>query len=348
MSKYVFILGAGASRHAGAPLMHDFLDRAKDFYASSPQSRYSEDIERVFGAMSQLQVVHSKSEFDNVNLESVFSAFEMATLLDVSPGSQELLVSMKRLISWTLCEAIGLSIHEFRPAPSPAYRAFAEMISALNQTGNGSVCSIITFNYDAALDFALWHLDRMSPDYRLDKTGHGVPLFKLHGSINWGRCPNCSKIVIANVAPPETRADRLYRWKMFEDAGVSCCNQQLSDGCVIVPPTWDKSEYRSSLVNVWRGAAAELATASTIVVCGYSLPESDAFFRYLYGLGTVGQTLLERFWVFDPAETVGERFRALLGPGARARFEYRPYTFESAAGVLRQTLVDKSSLPRPK
>jgi hypothetical protein len=70
MSRYVFILGAGASRHTGAPLMAEFLDRARALFAANPTSEYSNDLQRVFGAISKLQSVHSKSELDIVNLES--------------------------------------------------------------------------------------------------------------------------------------------------------------------------------------------------------------------------------------------------------------------------------------
>jgi hypothetical protein len=128
--------------------------------------------------------------------------------------------------------------------------------------------------------------------------------------------------------------------------GIRCCDGWLKEGCVIVPPTWNKSEYHSGIGQAWRRAAAELATASTIIVCGYSLPESDSFIRYLYRPGTAGKTLLERFWVFDPSPDVRGRFQSLLGPGTQARFEFRPKSFEDAVGVLHATLPKGLPLPR--
>jgi hypothetical protein len=72
-------------------------------------------------------------------------------------------------------------------------------------------------------------------------------------------------------------------------------------------------------------AALELRDAENIYVIGFSLPTTDEFFRYLYGLGTVGDTILQRFWVVDPdpSGAVEQRFRGLLGPGAEERF--RPF-----------------------
>src|SRR5205085_2387516 len=101
---------------------------------------------------------------------------------------------------------------------------------------------------------------------------------------------------------------------------------QITESPYVVPPTWNKSQYHSVLESVWQAAARELSTAENIIVCGYSLPESDQFFRYLYALGTVGELRLKRLWVFDPNETVGKRFRGLLGQGAIQRFQYSPYS----------------------
>jgi hypothetical protein len=118
-----------------------------------------------------------------------------------------------------------------------------------------------------------------------------------------------------------------------------CCGQAVGGDSAIVPPSWNKAEYRSDLVKVWKRAAAELKSATSIVVCGYSLPETDSLFRYLYGLGMVGGEPLERFWVFDPSEAVHRRFRDLLGLGALARFEARPLNFERALSQMNSTLA---------
>jgi len=91
---------------------------------------------------------------------------------------------------------------------------------------------------------------------------------------------------------------------------------------LIVPPTWSKGEYYRQIGGVWRRAAQELGEAENIIVIGYSLPASDSFFPLLFGLGTVGNKPLRRFWVFDPDEKVGDRFRTMLGPGALQRFEH--------------------------
>jgi len=76
--KHVFILGAGASREAGGPLMGDFLDHAEELSHNSDVDHEAFDL--VFRGIKELQVVHSKAFLDINNVESVMAAFEMAKL----------------------------------------------------------------------------------------------------------------------------------------------------------------------------------------------------------------------------------------------------------------------------
>src|SRR5271154_3289597 len=79
MSKTVFIIGAGVSKGAGAPLMNDFLDVA--YRLGKTDASGNADFDLVFRGRDALQSVFSKSTMDLLNLESVFVAFEMAKLL---------------------------------------------------------------------------------------------------------------------------------------------------------------------------------------------------------------------------------------------------------------------------
>ena len=67
---------------------------------------------------------------------------------------------------------------------------------------------------------------------------------------------------------------------------------------VIVPPAWNKADYHHTLSKVWSRSASELEEAEYIFVIGYSLPPTDAFFKLLYALGTVGSTPIRKIVVF--------------------------------------------------
>src|SRR5689334_12065685 len=111
MSEVVFILGAGASKHAGVPMMAEFLDKARELYAADDIGAYRSDFERVFRVISGLQRVHSKSELDLVNLESVFGAFDMQKLLGTDPDAPANVDSMIRVIARTIDRTMSLPMN---------------------------------------------------------------------------------------------------------------------------------------------------------------------------------------------------------------------------------------------
>ena len=78
MPKTVFILGAGASKEDGAPVMDEFLDTA---HKLKDVKETKDDFDRVFNAINTLRNTHYKSYVDVDNIEEVFGAFEMARLI---------------------------------------------------------------------------------------------------------------------------------------------------------------------------------------------------------------------------------------------------------------------------
>ena len=64
MADIVFILGAGASKLAGAPLMADFLDVAHDLWKTGRIPSDDKNFSIVYKGLSSLQQVHSKSQLD--------------------------------------------------------------------------------------------------------------------------------------------------------------------------------------------------------------------------------------------------------------------------------------------
>src|SRR5204863_6727828 len=116
MSEVVFVLGAGASKDAGAPLMAEFLDVADDLRKHSKIGEAAtSDFALVFKALGSLQQAHSKAYLDLNNIESVFAAFEMAKLLGTLGAlSQEELNqlpgAMRTLIVTTLEQSIEFGV----------------------------------------------------------------------------------------------------------------------------------------------------------------------------------------------------------------------------------------------
>jgi hypothetical protein len=361
MAKNVFILGAGASKEAGAPLMAEFLDVARDLLASRElrEPRDKASFEKVFEAIQQFRSIHYKSYIDLDNIEEVFGAFEMARLLKGSANYsaeevETIIKGIRTLISKTIELTMKYPLNGSRILADSTYASFAELVEKLGSESGKYASSVLTFNYDLGLDVALYS-HGVKVDYALpqDDDRGTFKLLKLHGSLNWGKCSNknCSLIVPWHLNSffqkyhYESWRDEVKRVILdvaskLGDHKHAKCDNILNPEPVIVPPTWNKTEYHGALGEVWAQAGKELSEAENIIVIGYSHPVSDSFFRYLFALGSVGEANIKRFWVFDPAEgnEVEGRFRELIGPGIDKRFRMFKKPFSEAIGIIDKEL----------
>lgn len=335
--------------------MANFLDVAHERWQRESIDNGSSVFKEVFDGIAQLQQVHSKAQLDIQNIEAVFASFEMARTLggcgSYGPDAVESLVAaLRRLIVRTLEQTVRMPVDSGRSilAPPP-YGEFSELISDLRGQQPRHNVAILTFNYDLGVDFGL-HRHGVSIDYALEPPDGAdrVPLLKLHGSLNWARCSECKSVIPWHLRQYFSKFSWQHLYGVHDVAmpigsqleHFEHCGKPPEKEPVLVPPTWNKTEYHRSIGQVWVRAARELRDAESIIVCGFSLPPSDAFFSYLYALGTVGGAPLRRFWVFDPetSDSVETRFRRLLGPGAEQRFKYHRESFSQAISTVRQAL----------
>ncbi len=343
----VFILGAGASRDAGGPLMQDFLDVAEEVARVRLKGeKYKELFENVFQSRAELRTVHSKSYLDLDNIESIFGAIEMGAIIEkfgMKTVNQisELRESIITLIYKTLEYSIEFPIESERVSPPQPYEDFIEILKSHRGT-IGSVSetkySFITFNYDVCLEYALFK-SGIGFDYNLPKIlGNGPPLLKLHGSLNWGRCDECKNIVpfqVKDIPFPEFLPEKSYFLDMGSNLSLVKCaddNKNIQGPPILVPPAWEKTHYQKSLSPVWARAAKCLGDANKIIIIGYSMPETDSFFKYLFALGTDSKTHLKNVLVINPDNSgdTKNRFEKLFGPGLRNRIKFKEKTFKEA------------------
>lgn len=357
MSNIVFILGAGCSKTAGAPLIAEFLDTASHLYSTGQVTPKNEHFERVFKAIGSLQAVHSKAQLDLNNIESIFNAFEIADTIKKLPGFNsdeipQVIESLKEVIVATLEHTVsfppqGSSIGIARP-----YDSFTGLIKYL--TGEATprrAISIITFNYDIAVDAALY-VSRIPYDYCIESMDCSVmPLLKLHGSLNWASRRMDNTIIPVSLSdyfryyrvifPREAIDVKVPIGTQLNEYFSKYTQEQVNDEPFIVPPTWNKADHYSSINSVWARAAYDLSEAEYIFIIGYSLPETDVFFRLLYGLGTVSNTPLKCVQVFNPDNSadIRRRFESILGPGARARYRYIAEAFQDANSIIKRYFI---------
>ncbi len=180
MSTVVFILGAGASKQCGAPLMGDFLDTAGDLLRSNRVEKRAQ-FEKVFSAIDFLQAVHSKAQFDLTNIESIFTALELGNIIRRVPGLAPediplTISALKELIVETLEATINFPTRDtYIGVPSP-YESFAKLLMYIRtETFPTQTASVISFNYDIAVDMALYR-GNMGPHYGIGSAPHIVKI----------------------------------------------------------------------------------------------------------------------------------------------------------------------------
>lgn len=323
---------------ADGPTMDNFLNRADALRYASGMEAHREDFDLVFEGIARLQPVFAKSNIDIQNVEEVFNAFEMAQILDVMGGiSKKKLGKLRRAITnvifYTLDESFSAKIPRDYPVILPPYTKFGELIKSITKSGHS--VDIITFNYDINLELLFYLSGYPSIEYHLqtvkDKRG-AISVFKLHGSMNWMKCNSCRTVFDVEIGHTVSE----FRHRMFvvehalpvpirfilpEDLRCARCGADGSFERFIVPPSWAKTAHYSKLKSVWRAAAQSLKEAKYISIIGYSFPEADYFFRYLFALGTEGETRIERIDLVDPmAEVLCDRYASFLGPTTRRVF----------------------------
>ena len=159
------------------------------------------------------------------------------------------------------------------------------LLNSLDRHGWLDAASFVSFNYDILIDNALL-------DFRGERGFHysipfvnqppsaaatskrPVPLFKLHGSLNWLYCSACRDMHIT----PHDKGVMRIKWEPNETVCHHCQNPRSP---VIIPPTFFKVMSNLFLRTIWDSAERECGGARRIVFCGYSFPDADVHVKYL-------------------------------------------------------------------
>ena len=355
----MYVLGAGASFHTGAPLLRDFLVEARLLRDSRSRVRH-ESFDRVFKWIDSMRPSSYYVELDLDNLEHVFSLAELRRQLQMD-GAETLCADLRHVVMDTL-DACQLTVRNREVAPDRRYNQFVTTLCELNegrlqrigkQPDSSSRDIVVTLNYDVMLDYAM-HMNSLKPNYCLG-TGsgsEGFQLLKLHGSTNWARCRSCDggpQIIIPSPIKPGQRLDPLiqhgskFPFRMSTDVmDATPCEKCKGVGTlepIIIPPTWSKTVDGTALSGVWASAVDALRGVFQVVVIGYSMPSTDTFFQYLMAIGLAGNPSLNRIVVVnrDDSDSLKSRYERVfarsLKDRGRLKFEL-PVRFDSFVGHL--------------
>ena len=352
--KIVWVIGAGASKEAGYPLIRDFLDPK---YLEYLEHRWDLAlISRETTGHIRDDLAHFSEAGDDLN--ELMSRF-------LSDGDMDQVDRLNTYIQQLL---------EFVLRFHSAYRAVS-YIDVFVQYLAASNSSVLTFNYDLLLEERLGQLyfearsrqgelkTNMPPYFlgllsanpetskpigiygcgsgmvtgTIPPTGY-VPVLKLHGSLGWFYCSKCHGF---NYSPPIDQTVPFYR-ENSPSGWCPSCKATRRFHRLLVPPASDtRFPAWRVLDDVWHQAELELVDAELLIVAGYSLPPEDRRARALLSAFAKNHPTATRL-VVDPVLAAGASapYRDVLG-------EFVPYPKTFSTFVRDLNCFRTESLPPP-
>lgn len=299
--KYVFIMGAGASKDDNLPIQNEILQNIlkRKFAMSNKQGLHKKEYKKVSDGIKKLlkTIFNSNQTLENISLESIFNILETAISQDHNIGEVKLEkikkyydMLIEGIMFATLTDAKLKEHNVLNKNPQSPYTIIGKKIFD-NYKKEDINFSFITFNYDICLDRVLLSMynedERKTYDvdfaielgnYDLQDWFHRprkrkIYLLRPHGSINWLFCATCGKVFsrISQQGKPLDLVD-----------GIKCyhCGSSALDP-YIIHPTNNRIYANKYITQIWSKAEQLLSEADNWCFIGYSMPEADRYFTYM-------------------------------------------------------------------
>lgn len=306
--KTVYILGAGFSIDAGAPLQSSIVEdifklnlENKNLFEEGQIKEFKDFLIETLYIQEEL---HSK-----IPLEDIFTPLDRCLADNISFRNLNVDdVKKKRELIYHL---IGITLkHKLDNVNKEYVDIFAKHLFELckhrkdrNYQDVDNV-SVISTNWDILLDNSIKkiisnsgenavvdyccyisshnkHDDTVKPGLEiLGQGGFNIKLLKLHGSYNWLQCPRCLRVYVEfndKIAVNQYKNKDTCRHcdKNFKKQTSHILTSNL------IMPTFLKDFSNPQYKLIWQNAGVELAEATKIVFIGYSLPQADFEMRQL-------------------------------------------------------------------
>jgi hypothetical protein len=276
----VYVMGAGASKHAGFPLISGMGKQWLDWMAAYPNGYFRGSVDLVVERFGS-----------DPNVEDVIT--EMQSSIHSLADSEVLEDRLQRTLLGNTLGQLNAGLREwFRQRRLHGAHAYAEFADNVIQPGD----VVITFNYDDSLERELrragkWDIS-LGYGFMLGNAAKPSPvvILKLHGSVNWlasifGGVTSGA----AQVDPDASIGQHPVIHKAdLEFLGYSDFEGHTYPGggafpSLILPGRQKEFFFRSSLGNEWKPffehlwsqAGTALNHADRVVICGYSMLPVD-------------------------------------------------------------------------
>ncbi len=280
---HVYILGAGASYHAGLPILSDFFDKAETLCEGNKARQPAcSGYQTAIKLVRQFRLDNKKS-CQPQNIEDVYR-------LALEFNDTEVLEALEKVVLGVLdLNGCLVNYDGKKYRPDSVYESFVEKLFPYEdgvwaRRKNVDNTVIITFNWDCLIDYAMFY-HTMGPYYgvgQYSKT-NTPKLLKMHGSINWGVCRACASAI--KITPPNDFVGTRFIEEpvefdlrvVTEGLGRQKCNCGKNLSPKIIPPAYRK-DLSGDITHIWDAAGEFLEKAHKITLIGYSFPKTDTDF----------------------------------------------------------------------
>ncbi len=336
----VVFLGAGFTHDLELPIMSNFnsaSDREYDGITAdvnknkkaTPRLKKAGKIFQKFQKYS-LNV----SEFMNIdinNMEDVFCLADIieGTSISSNPISEvdnlrinEIITDI-RLWLWKIFQQCPPINNKRLTAQNNVYKYKKFFQFLIDEHKKNTNISIITTNYDLMPEFFInelkgkctYNIQHRCKEWKVlkdstrkfvgvDDNG-SIPIYKLHGSVNYFFNGNGNKDIVnividklnakarvGNSIGPKTEkifANRPSLFPMDAIFELKKSNSGQIPTPAIIPPMYSKIESMKWLKSIWNNSLTAIRNAKIIVFIGYSFPQSDGFMKSFFQSALIGR-----------------------------------------------------------
>jgi hypothetical protein len=330
----VIIFGAGASRGgletapgAPPPVDKDFFDIANQIAGHGTPKLAKRVLNDVWQLYGKTNGVGLEAYYRDLETRAIIGEFAKTSNQpkDWKRRQRELEELIRRIYVHTT--VLDIRAPTVKPKKSKIHSKILERLKE-NDT-------VVTFNYDLVIEesfpsAAMWNpvdgyeiktygktrgwTKRWLDDRNYDADSKSkIHLLKLHGSLNWESYPTGTAIKLkARPYLVSTRSGKTRFEKIL-----------------ILAPGWKKEIHRNPYKRFWRTARLQLEKCKTLIILGYSLPDTDLLAQSLLAevvrTRAARKTFIKQLHLADHNDSVKERFVRLftpaLGPHAKV-FKY--------------------------
>jgi hypothetical protein len=317
----VFLFGAGATRGGlednkiPPPVDTDFFDIAGQVRGHGTPNFAKSVLRDVWALYRRISGVSLEAYYRDIETREKIDTFAKSRHRpkDWQRRRRTLEELIRRIIIHTTCDTTA--------APH-APRVSKHHKTILKELQEGD--TLLTFNYDTVIEEAFDSADKWSP-----VDGYGPEVFgrRLDWARKWLRNRRASSTQESRILLIKLHGS--LSWELYRTKKVRMKPRPYvvrpgkRETISILPPGWDKEIARNPYKQLWQQARSRLESCKSLIVIGYSLPETDLLARALFAevvrRREVGGKHLKQLHIADPSATTVQRLLDLFNPALGAQ-----------------------------